>query len=221
MCVLAMDVQHASPKFLLRFIVNKKVIYEKIILIALFSALSAPSIADTGLSGEVLFGNTNQLIDEEGTNNIEGSDLSFGLRAIYQFNPNMAFELSYLNYGKADGSYQEDSSTISFAISSTAVQAGVRGFLPLTNQLSVNARLGISYLNTELQLEDSSEPNVVNKDEDSSNSLYYGIGAKYMISPISFVGAEYTVSKHDLETFDDLNIENKISGVSLVAGLNF
>ena len=198
---------------------------KKIVLGALLCTVSIPSIADTGLfSGEVLFGHTNQMVKGDDIEESDDSELSFGLRAIYQFNNNMAFELSYMNYGDAEDSYVDSSSdTITVGISSTALQAGVRGIFPLTNQLSLNARVGISHLNAELQFEDSFTPNDVDKGKDSSSDIYYGIGARYTLNPQFFVGAEYTVSKHDLKIgeLNDWRGENEVKAFSLVTGLTF
>lgn len=106
---------------------------------------------------------------------IDGSDTSFGLGGLYQFNENFSLEVRYDNYGEADqqasqafalaiqdevqlgiraesgdNSVNISDTTLVNAIETTALSFGVIGGLPIGEQFNLYAKLGISFWDTDI-----------------------------------------------------------------------
>lgn len=158
------------------------------------STLSATA-AENNLSAEILLGTADQELLGSNINIPSGDDTSFGVRGSLLINKNLSIEASYQNYGEANVTFVDGfGDTINDKLSSTAMNIGAKGFFTLDNEVSLNARLGLSFWNAELNETDSSLPGEILNVNDSGNDFYYGIGIQYSINSNMFIGAEYIVT---------------------------
>ena len=182
------------------------------------SAFSAS--AENSASAEILLGMADQEISANGSS-ASGDDISFGIRGVLSLHKNISAELSYHNYGEADDTYiDEFGDTINDKLSTSAFNLGAKGVLPLENGLSLNARIGVSFWDSEFEETDSSFPGEIFKADDDGVDLYYGVGAKYDISSNFYVGAEYTLTKMDIST-EGVSADLDVDNISLSLGFKF
>ena len=90
----------------------------------------------------------------------------------------------------------------------------------MENGLSLNARVGVSFWDSEFEGTDSSAPGIIFKADDDGTDLYYGIGAQYDINPNLYVGAEYTLTKMDISTVG-ISADFEVDNLSLSLGFKF
>lgn len=182
------------------------------------SAFSAS--AENSTSAEILLGMADQEVSANGAS-ASGDDVSFGIRGAISLHKNISAELSYHNYGEADDTYIDGfGDTINDKLTTTAFNLGVKGILPLDNGLSLNARIGVSFWDSELEETDSSFPGQIFKADDDGTDLYYGIGAQYDINSNIYVGAEYTLTKMDIST-EGVSADFEVDNISLSLGFKF
>ena len=191
------------------------------IMLGLVLGLSAFSAsAENNASAEILLGMADQEVSANGSS-ASGDDVAFGIRGVMTLNKNVAAELSYHNYGEAEDTYVDEfGDTINDKLSTTAFNLGVKGILPLENGLSLNARVGVSFWDSEFEGTDSSAPGIIFKADDDGTDLYYGIGAQYDINPNLYVGAEYTLTKMDISTVG-ISADFEFDNLSLSLGFKF
>lgn len=164
----------------------------------LFSSLTISSHADQNFSAEALLlfgvdGDVPSWAEEDGST--EGTP--FGFRVGYMFNPNVAVEVSYQDYGKFRYSwegenYLGDLERGSKIDQTSAVMAGIKLSLPLKANFTLVGRFGASSWESEYQ----SNYTEYGRDEEYSYSyedttLYYGVGLQFNITESVFLGAEY------------------------------
>lgn len=186
----------------------------------LLGSSSLSVFAENNTSAEILFGMADQEISANGASG-SGDDVSFGIRGGISLNQNVSAELSYHNYGEADDTYIDNfGDTINDKLTTTAFNLGIKGVLPLENGLSLNARIGVSFWDTELEQTDSFFPGQIFKADDDGKDLYYGIGAQYDINPNIYVGGEYTLTKMDIST-EGVSADLDVDNISLSLGFKF
>jgi len=188
---------------------------------ALLGFTSLSTFANDGyFTGEFLLGSTTQEIEGD-----DGDDTSFGLRGTYNINPNVGLELSYQNHGEADWTYIDAfGNTINEKSATDSFNLGIKGVLPLQHGFSLNARLGISFWNVDLDATDSSVPGVTFSGSDSGNDIYYGIGGQYAVNDKFSIGLEYTLAEFGVSPDGDYNgisADLELNTLALTAGLKF
>ena len=197
---------------------------KKLILASLVGLTSLPVAADSNFSAEFLLGKTDQEARTD-YGDVEGDDTSIGIRGGYSINENVTLELSYNNYGEIDKSYiDEYGDYINDKVSTTSMNFGVKGSIPLNNGLSIYARIGLSLWDVEFEETDSFYPGETFKGDDSGNDIYYGLGLQYQINDKAFIGAEYTLSEYGVKLggdFQGLDADVDIKTFALSIGLNF
>lgn len=175
---------------------------KNIILGLSISLVSFSSLADEPyFTGEFILGKATQEVGGS-----DDDDTSFGIRAAYQANKNLAFEISYQDFGEASWSYvdpfgdkiAEKSDTDSFNIS-------LKGILPIDSRFSLFARAGLAFWNLDVDITDSSLPGLVFEGSDSGNDVFYGFGAQYSINDMAKIGVEYIFSEFGVDLDGDLN----------------
>lgn len=159
--------------------------------------LSAPSFAES--NGFGIFGAIGQANHD--IISLSDSDTSFAIGGEYKFNANFAVEGRYDDYGSVDFN-EADSGDVS----GSSFGAGVKGIIPLNEQFSLFAKMGLASWN----LGDS-------EDDESGTDLYYGFGAQYMATEQFGLGLDYTML--DAEIVDGIDYE--LSNISLSASFYF
>ena len=194
---------------------KKHIIWGAVLGLSSFSA-----VAENNFSAELLGGVADQELSANG-NSVSGAETSFGIRGAFSLNKNFAIEAAYQNYGEAsDTRVGNLGSILNGSLTTTALNFGVKGMLPLNSSVSLNARLGLSIWDFEYKETNSSFPGQTAKDDDNGSSLYYGIGVQYEVNPQIFVGAEYTITQIDA-SINNVSSDLDIKNMSLSLGFKF
>ena len=173
---------------------------------------SVPALADAGFYGELSLGltqnsgklstfstiaNTNGALLAEPiaeTVNLSGDSMSAAIKLGYQFGQYFAVELGHNKYGNLDGfDIDEFGDAVIDKIESSSSTVGIKGLLPLFDDFSVFARLGIANWDFEASSTNSSLPNELVLIKGDGNDIYYGVGAEYRINETFSIGIEYSV----------------------------
>ena len=124
----------------------------------------------------------------------------FGAVVGYQLNTNVAFELAARRLGSADD------------VSANAVQVSALGILPLSNEFSLFARLGVS--RNSLDLDEGKVSYSIHK-----TKAFFGLGGSYQIDKALSLRAEYAnLGKNKIGSGVD-SVEIKIHQINV--GLNY
>jgi len=128
------------------------------------------------------------------TFDVSGDDISVGLRASYKLNRYIAAELSYQDFGDVNRVIVDSANfTIDDQLTFRSVNLGIKGSLPVTDKVSVDARTGASFWEMEFRRLDTAFENQRFENEANDNNLYYGVGLTYDFSDRFSLGVEYTV----------------------------
>ncbi|MDQ2078143.1 porin family protein [Marinimicrobium sp. ABcell2] len=193
---------------------------KQLVLGVLISSLTVSAHAYQDLSAEVLLGISNQRTDFGDGDRASGDSTSFGLRGAYSFNPNVAVELSYQNYGSYDDRWVDEFGRIDETFKSSALMAGVKMSLPLQAGYSLVGRVGASHWNFELEEIDSEFPGEVFVFDDSGTGLYYGVGVQLDITQDLFIGVEYTATQMDV-TLGGFSVDHRARNIAASLGFRF
>jgi OmpA-OmpF porin, OOP family len=193
-------------------------------LVLMIAFCSAPALADSPFSAELLLGTADQksTIKFMGTSeSTSGDDISLGVRGVYTMNPNLAFEIAYQNYGQTDDTYiDEFGDTINDKVSSKALNLGVKGMLPLNNGVILYGRAGVAVWDLKFRETDSAFPGEVFTADDSGNDIYYGVGVQYDLNPQLSIGVEYTITEMSA-SLEGISVDHEVKNLSLSLGFKF
>lgn len=193
---------------------------KKVVLSVLLLSSVAPVMAENNFSSELLLGTAHQDLLNNGFATSD-NDMSFGARGAYSLNKNFSVEAAYQNYGEADYTYTNIfGDNINNKLSSTAINFGIKGILPLNNDVSLNARVGVSFWDAEITETNASFTGVTFQSDDG-NDLYYGIGVQYQIDSHVFLGLEYTMIKKMSISNEGGSTDFDVENTSLSLGYNF
>ena len=188
---------------------------KNVTLTILLASLSVPALADNKISAEFLIGNADQKGSIKNVGSTSGDDLSFGVRGSYSLNENISLEAAYHNFGQTDDSYVDEfGDTINDKISSTSINFGVKGIIPLESGFSLFGRIGLSLWDVEFEETDSAFPGEKFKADDDGDDIYYGVGVQYSISDQLKIGAEYSVIDMGAE-IESISVDNEVKNLSL------
>jgi OOP family OmpA-OmpF porin len=193
---------------------------KKVVLGALLAASSLPVLADNNVSIELLLGSAEQETDFPSGNSISGNDISVGVRGAFEINENIALELAYINYGDAEDVETSFGDKVTDTSTFKAISIGVKGMLPLTEDFSLNARVGFSKWDFEVEESYSSTPGFVFKGDDSGTDLTFGLGMEYDINDDIFVGFEYSITDVEIKV-EAVEVDHIIKNFGLSIGYNF
>ncbi len=190
----------------------------------LISSCSLSALAvEKPFSIELLSGLVEQesVVDGYGNTTLLGYDTSFGIRAAYQLKKGFAFEVSYHDYGQSENVYVDSyGDLITDKVSTTAMNAGVKGVVPFDNGFSIHGRVGLSLWDAELEKTDTYYPGQLFKSIDAGSSLYFGAGLQYDITPDIVIGADYSITNMDILFFNS-SIDHTVDDVSFSIGYKF
>lgn len=163
----------------------------------------------------------------------EGST-SFGLRLGYKFNNYVALELGHHQYGESTDNYVDDfGDTINDKVDSSSTSVGIKGMLPLTDELSLFARAGMAKWNFKASSTDSSIPDEQEAPvKENGNDIYYGAGVEYRFTDTISLGIEYSVLNMGWElsesgTYEDFSytaeskVNYKVENIALLLKISF
>lgn len=111
----------------------------------------------------------------------------------YQFHDSFAVEIGYLDTGEAEESFAGETLTIS----ADGATASLVGVLPIGEQFSLHARLGMFFWDVEAELDDGVTAFTAS---DSGEDLYYGVGAGMKLGENAGLRLEYEIA--DVEDAD-------------------
>ncbi len=182
---------------------------KQFVLLSLVFAAS-PVIADTGIYTDFLVGSTDikakvsnisstldgeplgDIVEQTDTEDFTtdfNSSTSYGLRAGYQFNSYIAVELGYQRYGEFK-TFDEETKELDGKIKVNSINFGIKGILPLSDKINLNARLGLAKWDVKIEdILQTGEPML----KPDGTDLYYGIGADYKVNETVSIGLEYSL----------------------------
>jgi len=111
----------------------------------------------------------------------------------YQFHDSFAVEIGYLDSGEAEETFAGETLTIS----ADGATASLVGMLPIGEQFSLHARLGMFFWDVEAKLDDGINTFT---SSDSGEDLYYGVGAGMRLGETAGLRLEYEIA--DVEDAD-------------------
>jgi OOP family OmpA-OmpF porin len=194
---------------------------KKIALGLFLSAIAIQAHAETSVFAEALLGNAKQTAKIEDYGSVSAKDVAYGVRGGFNFNTNFALEAAYQIYGDAEDSYVDEyGDSISDEFSASALNAGVKGSIPLGEVFSISARIGIALWDLEYDGTDSSLPGESFSDDDDGNDIYYGLGAQLAFGDSIYVGAEYTITEMDVSLFG-ISVDHEIENLAVFVGFKF
>lgn len=150
--------------------------------------------------------------DCSGIASCDKSDTAFKLLGGYKFNPNLAAEVGYFDYGKATAS----DSGLSMSIKTTAFGGGIAYHQDLSTDWNFVARLGIAQVKTKISgtvvgLGSGSE-------SDNNFNAYFGLGVGYKLSKTMSLDLAWDASR---SKFDKSGISESGNVNAYSIGLTF
>jgi OOP family OmpA-OmpF porin len=136
--------------------------------------------------------------NDQSVSNLSNNGLAGRLAIGYQFNPNFAVEMGYLNLDskKASGSVSVAQKVVasgSLKLNQNAIDLAAKGILPVANNINVYGKVGVAYLTTTLD----AKGDIVSKDHTMPVSVDLtgaaGI-AKHKWAPEAAVGVSYDLT---------------------------
>lgn len=160
----------------------KRIILAAAVLMSSNFALAAAPEADMDLDTYVgiSVGSAEQKVSLDGYD-ISKSDTAFQIVGGYRITPNVAVEIGYTHFGKAEIS----GNGLSVSSKPQALHVAAVGSYNFTKEFAITGKLGAAHARTKL------EGTGVPSDTETHNSLVYGVGVSYAISPVVSLTAEY------------------------------
>ena len=140
------------------------------------------------------------------------TDTAFKLMGGYKFNPNLAAEVGYFDFGKATGS----DSTVSASIKTTAFGGGIAYHQDLSSNWNFVARLGLAQVKTKI----SGTVVGVGSGSESDNNVnaYVGLGIGYKLSKTMSLDLAWDASR---SKFDKSGLSESGNVNAYSVGLTF
>jgi OOP family OmpA-OmpF porin len=142
--------------------------------------------------------NTEAGLDEFTAVSKDEKNNAFKLYGGYNFTKNWGIEVGYADFGKLSNVYRVGATNIGFTARSRALYVAGTGTLPVTEQFSLFAKVGVTANNSSVS---ASAPGITVTDRGTQSSVMGGIGASYYFTKNIGVVAEY-------ENFGKLDSDN-------------
>lgn len=204
---------------------NKPLLTSSILTLALLSTHTFAADAGFGVFGAV--GQAKHELKAD-NNGIDDSDTSFTLGGEYRFNSNFSVDVRYDNFGAMNYRYADDFSSVDIDYAMTSFSSSVKGILPLSEQFSLFAKVGISRWDIDVDLsatQDNINYSYSESFSDSGTDFHYGFGGQFAINNNLVIGLEYTMFSagvsNDSDPEDTSSADYDISNLSLSLGYNF
>ena len=187
---------------------------KKILFAGLLSAASLSAFAGEHYWAiQALLGGGTQDIKSSA---FEEDSVVIGFRGSFVLNRYLGFEAGLMGFS------EEKSKDAGFESALSSVDIGVKGMIPVTEQVSLYGRLGLASWVQQTTYEHDGLGEV--SYDAIGEDFYYGLGAQYVIADKFTVGLEYTLANLDGEYDDDDidgDIEIDITVLALTAGMRF
>lgn len=199
-------------------------------------AITSPVIADSNFYLGISLGTTDNtfstsissvFLGESFNDSSQFSDdsTSYSIRGGYYFHKNLAIEIGHYEYGDVTSNFG-DSNKVDIETSSNNI--GAKAVWPITDSLSLSARLGIAQWNFDYTSTDSSLSGGTVNFNESGTDAYYGVGVEYNINNRVSVGLEYSSLAMKWGTSDssedfslNTDTEHEVDSLSLTAQIKF
>ncbi|MFC4161303.1 outer membrane beta-barrel protein [Chitinimonas lacunae] len=159
-------------------------------VVALAAALSTPALAGDFYVGADL-GASQYEMDKlklaiPPGSTIDKRDLSWSMFGGYSFNPYVAVEAGYRNFGEGSFKYQQ----MTGSVKSYSLSTAVRGSLPINDQVALTGHLGLSHTVSKLRVR---VPELVDQRAKHDRvEGFYGVGARFAIDKQLAVRTDYS-----------------------------
>lgn len=150
---------------------------------------------------------------------VSNEGATYGVRLGYQFNRYVAAELGYEHYSDLDVTSRSNNQVLDETIKTASTRFGIKGILPVQDQISVFVRTGVAYWNYEYTAA-LPQSGIRLNDRDESFDIYYGIGASARVSEHFSVGVDYNFLQYDVEVLN-LSGEYQVDGFAVNFGVSF
>lgn len=186
------------------------------LLLATTAAQSEPRYTIEGIIGKA---------DQENSGNglptISAYESSRGIRTTAMLSNNIALEVAYMDFGKAEESYIDSfNDTITDALDTTSLNVGLQGAFGISHAVSLTGRIGLSMWDFEFSETDTGFPGQIYRDDDQGVDAYYGVGMQFDVSPSFRLSLDYTVMDFGPK-IGATNTDHTIENLSLSAGIRF
>lgn len=158
---------------------------------AAIAALMFSAAASAQGYAVVSVGSSKLNVDCTGTTSCDDSGTGFKLLGGYKFQPNMAVELGYFDFGKATATV----GALAAENKNSAFGAGIAFHHNISPNWPIVARLGIAQVKTTIS---GSFPGFGSASDSESNAaLYGGVGIGYRLSPTVSIDGTWDFSKSE------------------------
>lgn len=154
--------------------------------LALSSAASAQGYVGLGI------GATHFNADCTGTTSCDKTGTGFKLFGGYKYNPSIAGEIVYFDFGKAKATIPDVSGPVNGEIKTSAFGLGAAFMGPFSPEWSGVARLGIARVKTKVT---ASLGSLSASDSENTTQAYFGLGVGYALSKNATVDLSADFSK--------------------------
>lgn len=175
---------------------NKRVALNGLVLVGMFASASVLADVQPGFYAGAGVGKASIEADDVG---FDADDTAFKVFGGYNFNPNFAVELAFIDGGKPD----ERFGTGRVEVSVDGFNLSAVGRLPINDKFSVFGKLGFASYDVDVKVRVG---NAVGSGSDGDEDLSYGIGAAFNIAPAIELRAEYEAIDVSGGSFDLLSV---------------
>lgn len=159
------------------------------------SALAMMSVPQSaGAQGYVGLGigSSHLNADCSGTTACDNNDTGFKVFGGFKFAPNVAGEITYLDFGKAKASVASGSGTINGELKTSGIGLGVAFMGEFSPEWSGVARLGVMRVKSKVS---GSLGSMSGSDSDTTTQAHLGLGVSYAVSKAMSIDASVDFSK--------------------------
>lgn len=128
----------------------------------------------------------------DGASNCDDTDTAWKIFGGYRFNPNIAIEAGYVDFGEFTASDTIFGFSVTGKAEVTGVTAHVLGILPVHERVSLMARAGTIYSDVDIK---ASGAGITVNEDDQSFAFAAGLGAEFNITDQFALRAEYELFK--------------------------
>jgi len=145
----------------------------------------------------------------------DDTDTYLGVGVGFKVNKNLAFEVSYRDFGEVEDKYDDDGFDVKETYSADAISFAAVGIIPVGSSIELFGKLGIDLWNAEWKGQATDGfTNYSDSEKDDGTDLFYAIGAAYDVTASTDIHIEY--QKHSFEVSGgDMDVD------VLAVGVNF
>ena len=144
-----------------------------------------------------------------------------GIRIGVAFNDYVAVEGSYQQFGEVnEGSTGTNGDSYDTETDVRAFRLGTRLSVPLNTWLNLTGRLGFSYWDYDVAIQNETTTSESFRIDDTGNDPYYGVGLRFELNRMFHIGVEYNRSKMQVN-LDGQNVDHELGDATVSFGYIF